>query len=393
MMKRVLITLSMLCFALSVQAAELSKYTANKVQKAQQLAQEEKVAEAIAVLKDLDSSRAYDKAFVARMLGVFYWQADKIQPAIQQLDYAVDSGLLQDEQAWVTRRMLADLLLNDQQFSKALPHYYQLVKSLPKEKKEDELWLRIAQSHYQIAEWKKVLSAIQQYDRFHQVDTVPPLSLKLGAQMQLKRWKSAVPTLERLIVLQPNKVNWWRQLVGLQIRLNRNKAALSSLALAKLQGVELSQQDLRLLAQLYAQRGIPERAALQIGELEKAQSDVKLLVEQATYWQMAKEWDKAIEVWRLATNFKEKYHWNLAQLLVQEGHYKQALISLDKVKAKEKKSAVALAKTRVFYKLNNLENALIQAKRAEDLKPSQEAKGWIKYLTQLRKMESEQVVL
>ena len=393
MMKRVLIALSMLCFALSVQAAELSKYTANKVQKAQQLAQEEKVAEAIAVLKDLDSSRAYDKAFVARMLGVFYWQADKIQSAIQQLDYAVDSGLLQDEQAWVTRRMLADLLLNDQQFSKALPHYYQLVKSLPKEKKEDELWLRIAQSHYQLAEWEKVLSALQQYDRFHQVDTVPPLSLKLGAQMLLKRWKSAVPTLERLIVLQPNKVNWWRQLVGLQIRLSRNKAALSSLALAKLQGVELSQQDLRLLAQLYAQCGIPERAALQISELEKSQSDVKLLVEQATYWQMAKEWDKAIEVWRLATSFKEKYHWNLAQLLVQEGHYKQALTSLDKVKAKDKKSAVALAKTRVFYKLNNLESALIQAKRAENLKPSQEAKGWIKYLTQLRKMESEEVVL
>lgn len=389
MMKRVLVTLSMLCVAISVQASELSKYTATKVQKAQQLSQEEKVSEAIIVLEELESSRSYDKAFVARMLGVFYWQAEKIKLAIQQLDYAVSSGLLKDEQAWVTRRMLADLLLNDQQFSKALPHYYQLVKSVPKTQKEDELWMRIAQSHYQVSEWNKVLSALQQYDRFHQVDALPPLSLKLGAEMQLKRWKSAVPTLERLIVLQPNKVNWWRQLVGIQIRLGRNKAALNSLALAKLQQVELSQQDLRLLAQLYAQRGIPERAALQISELEKALSDVKLLVEQATYWQMAKEWDNAIEIWRLATKFEGKYHWNLAQILVQEGHYQQALIALDKVKEKEKKSAVALAKTRAFYKLDKVESALIQAKRADDIRPSQEAKGWIKYLTQLREIEPE----
>ncbi|MFA0125628.1 BTAD domain-containing putative transcriptional regulator, partial [Vibrio sp. 10N.261.48.A2] len=111
------------------------------------------------------------------------------------------------------------------------------------------------------------------------------------AQLQLKQWKQSIPTLESLVELQPEKDNWWRQLVGIQLRLERSRDALNTLALAELQGVELNNSDRRLLAQLYAKRGIPERAAQEISKLDDANSDVQLLAEQATYWQLAKEWD------------------------------------------------------------------------------------------------------
>lgn len=369
-------------------ASELSQYTAVRVQKAHQLAQDEKVSEAITALEELDISREYDKAFVARMLGVFYWQDGQVKSAIKQLTYAVESGLLVDEQAWITQRMLADVLLNEQQFRSALPHYYQLVKSVPETQKEDELWMRIAQSHYQLEQWKKTLSALKRYDTYNHPDELGPLSLKLGAQLQLKQWKNAIPTLERLIVLQPEKLNWWRQLVSIQLRLERNKAALNTLSLAKLQGLELSQSDKRLLAQLYAKRGVPERAAIELSELKDVDSDEQLLAEQATYWQLAKEWDKSISIWSKAAEINPKYHWNVAQLMVQEGYYQKALKELDRVKGQDKQADVALARVRVLYKLNQLESALIQAKRAENLETSKEAKGWIKYLTQLRSIDA-----
>lgn len=373
-----------------INASELSQYTAVRVQKAHQLAQEEKVTEAIQALEQLEPSRDYDKAFVARMLGVFYWQNDQIDHAIEQLTYAVDSGLLMDEQAWITQRMLADVLLNEQRFSNALPHYYSLVKSVPETQKEDELWMRIAQSEYQLENWKNTLSALRQYDTFKHPEALPPLSLKLGAQLQLKHWKGAIPTLEKLIALQPDKANWWRQLVGLELRLKRDKSALATLALAKQQGVELTQTDRKLLAQLYAKRGIPERAAQEISELDEATTDVQLLAEQATYWQLAREWDKSIVVWSQAAKLNKKYHWNVAQLMVQEGQYKAALTELDQVKAQHKQPDVALARVRALYKLNQLEGALIQAKRADNLEASTEAKGWIKYLTQLRAANATQ---
>ncbi|EIJ0963005.1 hypothetical protein LH717_000627 [Vibrio parahaemolyticus] len=388
MMKTFLITTLLSLTAASAIAQELSQYTASRVQRAHSLAQEEKLKEAISTLESLDLSRGYDQAFVARMLGIFYWQNEQVKPAIKQLDFAVSSGLLQDEQAWQTRKMLADILLNEQQFAKALPHYYELSKAVPKNQKAHEVWLRIAQSHYQLSQWNKVLSAMERYEKFGQPDELGPLSIKLSSELELKKWQPAIVTIKRLIAIEPERVEWWRQLVALHLRVDDSKRALDSMALAKLQGVALSQDDFKLLAQLYAKRGIPERAALIMEQLEDLNVDSQLKAQQATYWQMAKEWDKSIDSWRIAAKLDSKYYWNYSQLLVQEGHYQQALAALDKVKGRN--ADVALIKTRAYYKLNRLDDALANAKRANEIKPSNQAKSWVKYLTQRRKAEATQ---
>ncbi|MBM4875965.1 tetratricopeptide repeat protein [Vibrio parahaemolyticus] len=388
MMKKFLITTLLSLTAASAIAQELSQYTASRVQRAHSLAQEEKLKEAISTLESLDLSRGYDQAFVARMLGIFYWQNEQVKPAIKQLDFAVSSGLLQDEQAWQTRKMLADILLNEQQFAKALPHYYELSKAVPKNQKAHEVWLRIAQSHYQLSQWNKVLSAMGRYEKFDQPDELGPLSIKLSSELELKKWQPAIVTIKRLIAIEPERVEWWRQLVALYLRVDDSKRALDAMALAKLQGVALSQDDFKLLAQLYAKRGIPERAALIMEQLEDLNVDSQLKAQQATYWQMAKEWDKSIDSWRVAAKLDSKYYWNYSQLLVQQGHYQQALAALDKVKGRN--ADVALIKTRAYYKLNRLDDALANAKRANEIKPSNQAKSWVKYLTQRRKAEATQ---
>ncbi|AYF21487.1 TPR domain protein, component of TonB system [Vibrio parahaemolyticus] len=387
-MKKFLITTLLSLTAASAIAQELSQYTASRVQRAHSLAQEEKLKEAISTLESLDLSRGYDQAFVARMLGIFYWQNEQVKSAIKQLDFAVSSGLLQDEQAWQTRKMLADILLNEQQFAKALPHYYELSKAVPKNQKAHEVWLCIAQSHYQLSQWNKVLSAMGRYEKFGQPDELGPLSIKLSSELELKKWQPAIVTIKRLIAIEPERVEWWRQLVALYLRVDDSKRALDAMALAKLQGVALSQDDFKLLAQLYAKRGIPERAALIMEQLEDLNVDSQLKAQQATYWQMAKEWDKSIDSWRVAAKLDSKYYWNYSQLLVQQGHYQQALAALDKVKGRN--ADVALIKTRAYYKLNRLDDALANAKRANEIKPSNQAKSWVKYLTQRRKAEATQ---
>lgn len=388
MMKQFLMGAVLSLSAFTTVANELSQYTATRVQRAHNLAQEEKLQEAISTLEGLDLSRGYDQAFVARMLGIFYWQNEQVKPAIKQLEIAVNSGLLEDEQAWQTHKMLADMLLNEQQFSKALPHYYDLSKSVPESQKAHEIWLRIAQSHYQLSQWNKVLSAMARYEKYGQPDEMAPLSIKLSAELELKKWQPAIGTIKRLIAIEPERVEWWRQLVALYLRVDDDKRALDALALAKLKGVELNQDDLKLLAQLYGKRGIPERAAKVLGELNEVNSDSKLKAQQATYWQMAKEWDKSIASWRVAAKLDRQYYWNLSQLLVQEGHYKDALIALDKVSGRT--ADVALVKTRAYYKLKRIEDALANAKRANEIEPSTQAESWVKYLSQLRKAKASQ---
>ena len=384
-MIRQTIALMLMLISTASFSQELSQYSAVRVQKAHQLAQDEKLKQAISELKQIDTSRAYDQAFIARMLGVYLWQDDQPQAAIKQLNQAVTSGLLQDEQAWITERMLADLYLNQQNFEQAIKHYYQLIKTAPETQSADDLWLRIAQAHYQIEQWSKVIPAADRYLKLVNKEPLQPLSLKLGAQLQLKQWSKAIPTLKQLIALQPDKVNWWRQLAGLQIRVGRDKDALDTLSLAKINKLDLTQNDRRMLAQLYAKRGVPERAALEISQLDGAESNVQLLSEQAIYWQSAKEWDKAIEIWQRAAQLDKKYRWNLAQLLVQQGEYSSALPVLNKVEGRGEQ--VALAKTRVLFKLNRIEEALIEAKRADQINSSGQAQSWIRYLTQIRKMD------
>ncbi|MDE1242469.1 tetratricopeptide repeat protein [Vibrio aestuarianus] len=392
MIKRLFISLPLFIVSLALNASELSPITAIKVQKAQQLAQQEKLIQAIDELRHLESSRSYDKAFIARMLGVFYWQNNQTQQAISQIKYAVESGELNDQQTWTTERMLADLYVNEGQFEQALPHYYQLVKNVPDSQSAPLLWLRISQTHYQLAQWRKVLKALDQYQNLAAMNSKTPLSLKLGAQLQLEQWKEAIPTLKNLIALEPNKSNWWLQLVGLHLRLDQRRQALNSLALAKLQGVELSEKDTHLLAQLYAQNGIPERAAKTMQTLPDINSDVLLITEQATYWQQAREWQRAIETWLIAAQFDNKYFWQVALLYNQQGQYNQALVALDKITTKEKQADVALVRVQALYKLNQLDTALYQAKQAAIIQPSQAAKGWIKFLTQLQQIKKDKSI-
>jgi len=412
---------------------QLTQFIAGKIQAAQALQQQERYTDAIELLADLTPRQAYDKAFVQRVLGIFHWQQENTEQAVTYLSLAVESQLLPTEQTWMTQRMVADILLSQQEYKQALPHYYVLVNnyilndgvlvnraegddkqshqsvtklnkkaSNIKLKEFTELWLRIAQTHYQLREWEKVLSAVGSYEGLNtQGDQVQALNLQLTAQSQLQRWPAAIDTLDRIIAVEPDKLLWWQQLAGLQLRISQPQAALTTLILAQRQGLELSVQERRTLAQLYAQQGIPEQAARELASLAKGIVDnderQKMLAEQAQYWQMAKEWNMAINTWRDVISLSEhntaEYRWPLAQLLLQQGRYESALVELNhrqikQGRSKKEQAAIELAKVRSYYKLEQFDRAITHAKLAQHLAPSASAKGWLKYLRQVRKINS-----
>ncbi|SHO56177.1 Anaphase-promoting complex, cyclosome, subunit 3 [Vibrio quintilis] len=374
-------------------AAEVSQFAAGKIMLAQKQAEHDQLKKAIQTLRSLKVSKSYDKAYVARLLGVYYWQNHQPDPAIRHLSDAVTYDLFKPHEMWSLKRMLADLLTTQKRYKQALQYYQELVKSVPPETKSSELklselWLTIAQLHYQSENWRNVLQALKHYHTFGLPDAVSPLSVQLGAQVQLKQYTSAIKTVKRLLALEPEKKNWWLQLTGLELKLKHFKSALSTLELAQLQGIHLSAANQRLLAQLYGQCGIPERAARILERLYQDSHAPKYQVRIAYYWQQAKEWDKAMLKWQQAAKSQTKYYWQLAQLQMQQGLYQQALQSLDaysqEKRAQEKRTArVALLRAQVLYKLDRLEPALIQAKKADRIQPSGEAKSWIKYLSQL----------
>ncbi|MEI8608879.1 hypothetical protein P4S70_07505 [Enterovibrio sp. Hal110] len=212
------------------------------------------------------------------------------------------------------------------------------------------------------------------------------LSIKLGAELQLSRWKRANNTLEHLIALEPKKKVWWIQRAGNYQRLAQPENMLSTLLLAQREGIELTTSEQRTIAQLYAQKGVPEKAALVLDSLPASEQDAVTLSQSASYWQHAKEWEKAISVWKKAAKADNTYRWQLAQLQLQQGLYVEALSSLNKVTSPEKKASVEMLRATAYDKLEQADNALLHAKRAYDLLPSSKSESWVNYLTQKRKM-------
>ncbi|KUI99516.1 tetratricopeptide repeat protein [Vibrio sp. MEBiC08052] len=371
-------------YASAVSAVELSRHVAAQVMQAQKQVEQQQLEQAIQTLRAVTAAKPQDKAYIALLLANYYWQNGQSKPAIEQARYAVTSNQLKDELSWSAKRMLADLLANDHQYQEAVTYYRQLADNAPPKKDLSQLWLRIGQIHYLLSQWQQVLDAISRYEDFQLPDAVTPLSIQLGAQIQLTRYKAAIPTIKRLLALEPEQRNWWLQLVNMELKTKQFRSALASLELARLKGVKLSEQNLKLLASLYAQNGIPERAARVMAELAGQSSPtLEELTQTAYYWQQAKEWDKAIENWQLAAQHDKKYYRNVARLQLQQGNYQESLDALALLQGHAQAADIALLRTQALYKLNQFEQALSQAKKADSLQPSHEAKSWIKYLTQL----------
>lgn len=380
-----------LCGALA-QAAELSEVTLRHVHKAYQLQQQDKVAQAVDTLVTFKSKHRYDTAFVHKMLGALYWQLDNPQKAIDFLTLAVDSSALTRDEQSESLQMLADLLLIDQQYAESEKRYQQVLslyqdsQSAIPAKAYELIWLRLAQAQYQQTHWTEVEASIIKQQFYQRKAKLPvnidALKMKLGAQLQTKQWSSAIDTTRELRAIEPNELNWWRQLVSLYLTTNNQTDALVTLQQADRAGFVLDDQQLTLMAQLYHHANVPYQAAVVFQRLSTLTTSAKLLAQQASYWQQAKEWDKAAASWKKAAMLDAQYFRQYALLQVQQKQYAEALQAINQLNNPD--PALLLTKVSVLEKLGKLEQALQLATAVHQQSPSASSSSWIRFLSQPR---------
>lgn len=366
---------------------ELGMRTAAQVSKAYELEQEEKLGEAITLLEGLQPNASFDRAYVARMLGIYYWQAEQPDKAITQLQIAVDTKAFKDEQGWQTERMLAELMLSEDMPEKALVHFDNLTKTAENYEKLSKeqitgVWLNKARAHYLLQQWSSLLAAIKHY---HQLDNTPklqPLSLQLTAEMQLNHLKSAILTTQKLLALQPDNLMWWQQLSSLYMQTKQYKLALATLVSAERAGIEIPDNLQLSKAQLYSQQGIPEKAAQAYSNLQVQETDIDTIIKQARHWQMAREWSNAQTAWLAAARLNAKYYEEVSRLELQQGDFKQALSSLAKVQGMPEQERLLL-EARAYVGLKDYAKATKVAEQAHRVKPTTQSADWLQYLQQM----------
>jgi hypothetical protein len=380
----ILLTIVFNALLIPAYGSTLSNYSVGKVLQANELQQEDKLTEAITVLEEYDPSREYDKAYINRMLAGFYWQKQDPKNTIRLLTLAVDAKQLPVNAQRETLTMLADILIAEGEYRLSQKRYYELLPLLEESRALELVWLRLAQSQYQLSKWAIVEKSVKQQQHFQTLAKIEPrvlpLNMQLGAQLAQQKWKSAIQTTASLRELEPKNEVWWRQLIALYMQTHDHRNALITLQQADRAKFILSNQQLTLMAQLYAQSGVPYQAAKTYERLSDIGRDPELIAQQAYYWQQAKEWQLALMHWDRAANLKPQYYKQYALLAIQQRELENALSAIDRMPNKD--ASLLVIKTQILNEMGKTEVALNTITLAHQLSPSDSTATWLRYLTQ-----------
>ncbi|HAS8126790.1 TPA: tetratricopeptide repeat protein [Vibrio vulnificus] len=375
---------------LAASGTNVSQYTARVMQNAQQLADNDALADAIAKLNSAEISRPDDVAALSKLLGIYYWQAEQFTRSIASLEKALSFELFTFEEEWVTRRMLTQLYLTQGDYKKAIPQLNKLLKQVPENESAAEIWRYLAQAQYSVENWREAIAATKGFQRVENKPDTTILSLALAAHVQLEQWKSVIPLAKQLIALEPSNKNWWLQAYNAYLNLGQEKSALDMLTLIELQGLELNEAETKSLAYLYAAQGIYQKAAQTLARIENSQQDPKLIKLQAQYWQAAKEWQQALKLWQRLAKQESQYQWEVALLENQLQRYQQVLISLAEMDNPQRQFDAQLLKINALYRLERIDQAYAQAKKADALRSTKQTQTWLKFLShKLKSTESK----
>ncbi|HAS6362272.1 TPA: tetratricopeptide repeat protein [Vibrio vulnificus] len=375
---------------LAASGTNVSQYTARVMQNAQQLADNNALADAIAKLNSAEVSRPDDVAALSKLLGIYYWQVEQFTHSIASLEKALSFELFTFEEEWVTRRMLTQLYLTQGDYKKAIPQLNKLLKQVPENESAAEIWRYLAQAQYSVENWRETIAATKGFQRVEKKPDTTILSLALAAHVQLEQWKSVIPLAKQLIALEPSNKNWWLQAYNAYLNLGQEKSALDMLTLIELQGLELNEAETKSLAYLYAAQGIYQKAAQTLARIENSQQDPKLIKLQAQYWQAAKEWQQALKFWQRLAKQESQYQWEVAILENQLQRYQQVLISLAEMDNPQRQFDAQLLKINALYRLERIDQAYAQAKKADALRSTKQTQNWLKFLShKLKSTESK----
>ena len=210
-------------------------------------------------LKQSTKSHQYESALVLQTYAYLYAARDDYPKAINALEKCLALDAMPDAQTHKILLNLIQLYVGTEQYPKAIKSfekYLSVVKNPPAHahglggiayaqvnnhpKAIKHLKIAIATSKKPEEAWFQMLLSIY-YER--------------------KQYAAAAQVLEDLIVIHPEKKEYWKQLSGVRYQLNDDVKALSVLQLAYLNGLLNEEKELLNLAKFYAFKGMPYKGA------------------------------------------------------------------------------------------------------------------------------------
>ena len=353
--------------------------------KAFDLYNEDKLDEAIAVLLDTKSSNEFDTATLNRFLGNLYATKDEKQ-AIKYLTLAVKPDQLTFNDQAASLKLLADLLIQDKQYQKAIKAYEDWIMFTGEQ--SADAYVRIANAYHLMGQYDKVVPAADDAIRFSTKPETNHYLLKMGALYELKRYKDLVAHSEIMVQLFPENKQFWVYLGNFYTLTEEYGKSLATLQMAYSQGYLEKDSEVRMLAQMYANNNIPYKAAsvmekhMKEGLVKKDKNNISFI---ASNYQSAREFVRAAEYYgELAklTNDADAYR-RQGSAFVSVQKYNEAIAAFDRALSLnvDKPSTVYMSLVDAYFnqkKYKEAYAALMNAKK--DPAMSRQVRSWESYI-------------
>ncbi|XOV79064.1 MAG: tetratricopeptide repeat protein [Aestuariibacter sp.] len=358
-----------------------------KVQAAFEAYSADLMAEAIEILKDIDTDDKFDRAYVDRFLGnLLASQEGQGQNALDYLLRSVADKQLNDNEHAQTLRLIGDLNMQQKQYDQAILWYERWMDFTCKE--DADVYTRMTQAYYETQQLPKMIAPADKAIQMYEKPNKNPYVLKLTSYYERKMYKETVDVAETLVKLFPDNKQWWTQLGFFYMLVEDYKKALQTFELAHTRGYLQKASEIRALAQLYNTNEIPYKSALiqeQFIESGLLEADENTLLRLANAWHRAKDYEKAAKYYGDAgkiSNDPEHFSKQGTLLLTAE-KYPEALTALQKAldMGIEKKGGVHMAMMEANFYQAKFKQAYVHVKEAlKDKDARRNASAWEPYI-------------
>lgn len=305
-----------------------------KIAKAFDLYNEDDIDGALAIVLDIDASKEYDQAYVARFIGTFYAMKGDEEKALGYMKKAVEPDILNAADHGAALKLLADLQIMTKDYRGAIKTYKDWMDFTGQE--DAQAWVRIASAHNELKEFAQVIKpADSAIKAFGDKQNQNPYVLKITSYYERKMYSEAIDVLETTVQLFPENKLWWLQLGQFYQLTEDYPKALATFDMAYQQGFLDKESHIKALASLYQVREIPIEAAklyekhLASGLLKRDEANLFAI---ANAYHAAMQIDKAAQYYgELATLTSDAKHFRKqGMLLKQDEQFKGAIVALNK---------------------------------------------------------------
>ncbi|GHB78260.1 hypothetical protein GCM10008107_29660 [Psychrosphaera saromensis] len=365
----------------------LGQRVGKKVQKAFELYQEEQVEEALAILLELSPKGSFDKANVDRYIGSMYAGIEgKGLEAIARMKSAVESNELAFRDHAELLKNMAALSMQAEKYEDTVKYYKEYITFSLDE--DAQAYLGIANAYHQMQQYDKVIAPAKKSIALQEKLNQNPYILVMAAYYEQKMYKETTEATEVLVKTFPEDPKWWVQLGNFYALIEDYDKALSAFDVSHKNGYLKKDSEMKRLAQLYATKGIPYKAAIiqekyiKSGLIEKNDNSLSIM---ASTFQNAKEYKKAAAYFGEAaklSNDGDLFRKQGNNLMILE-KYKDALAAFEKAdKAGYKnKGMLNLLRGESHFYLENWQASYDAFNAATKDKSSvKTAKSWLGYV-------------